>query len=102
MNKRREMLEKMVASGKADSFALYALALEYRTEERVDDAMATFGKLREADPNYLPMYLMAGQILLERDRAAEAKTWLEAGVELATKQGNMKARSELQSALDSC
>src|SRR5260221_14523974 len=101
MNKRREMLEKIVASGKGDSFALYALALEYRTEERVDEAIATFETLRQNDPEYLPMYLMAGQILLERERSAEAKAWLESGVALATRQGNSKARSELLAAIES-
>lgn len=102
MNKRREMLEKMAASGKADSFALYALAMEYSGEHRLEDALRTFQTLRENDPSYLPMYLMAGQLLIDEDRAAEARPWLEAGVALAEKQGNGKARSELAAALGRC
>jgi len=40
MNKRLAFLEKMAAEGKADSFALYALSLEYKAEGRIDDALA--------------------------------------------------------------
>lgn len=102
MNKRLEMLEKLVAEGKADSFGLYALALEYRREGRAADALATFEKLRERDPDYVPMYLMAGQLLLAESRPSDARAWLAAGVERATKKGDGKARSELLSALEEC
>lgn len=102
MSKRLEMLEGLAASGAADAFALYALALEYRSAGRPADALLTFEGLRAKDPSYLPMYLMAGQLLLDEDRAAEARPWLEAGIELARQQGNAKARSELESALESC
>ncbi len=99
MNKRLEMLEKMIASGKADSFAWYALAMEYRKEKRVDDALATFDKLRTSDPSYLPMYLMAGQLLIEVSRGDDARVWLEQGIELARQKGDGKALGELEDAL---
>lgn len=99
MNKRLEMLEKMVASGKADSFARYALAMEYKKEERPEDALSTFSALRAADADYLPMYLMAGQLLIDTRRGEEAKGWLAAGIELAKKKGDAKAQAELEAAL---
>jgi predicted Zn-dependent protease len=99
MNKRLEMLEKMVASGSADSFARYALALEYKREGRAEDALAAFVALRAADPDYLPMYLMAGQLLIDQSRGEEAKGWLVPGMELAEKLGESKARAELEAAL---
>jgi hypothetical protein len=98
MNKRLEMLEKLVASGKADSFARYALAMEYKKEERHDDALATITALREADADYLPMYLMAGQLLIDTRRGDEAKGWLTLGIELAKKKGDGKAQAELEGA----
>lgn len=101
MNKRLEMLEKMLASGGADAFARYALAMEYRKEKRVDDSLRTFEALREIDPSYLPMYLMAGQLLIEAERQAEAKPWLEAGIAVAKQKSDSKALSELESALAS-
>jgi predicted Zn-dependent protease len=102
MSKRVEMLEKLVASGKADSFARYALAMEYRNGERTDDALAAFEALRAGDPDYLPMYLMAGQLLVELGRTAEARTWVEAGVALATRKGDGKAKNELLAVLADC
>ena len=99
MNKRLEMLEKLTHSGKADSFAWYALAMEYRKEKRIPEALATFEKLRQSDPDYVPMYLMAGQMLMETERNAEAVPWLEQGAERARARGDMKALSELEQAL---
>jgi tetratricopeptide (TPR) repeat protein len=99
MNKRLAFLEQHVAAGGADSFALYGLGMEYRKEGRVDDAIATFSRLKEKDPSYLPLYLMAGQTLIDAGRSAEARSWLEAGIEVATRQGDGKALGELESAL---
>jgi tetratricopeptide (TPR) repeat protein len=102
MNKRLAMLEKLLAEGKGDSFARYALAMEYRKEQRTEDALGAFRALREADPDYLPQYLMAGQVLLDEGRGEEARDWLVAGIELARKSGEGKALSELQDALALC
>jgi predicted Zn-dependent protease len=100
MNKRLEMLEKLTTSGQADSFAWYALGMEYRKERRVSDALATFEKLRARDPEYVPMYLMAAQMLMEGDRHEEAVPWLEQGIEKARARADMKAVSELEQALN--
>jgi predicted Zn-dependent protease len=97
MSKRLEMLEKMAAQS-ADPFARYALAMEYAKVERWDDALATFQALRSASPDYLPMYLMAGQLLIDRQRGAEACQWLEAGIDLARRTGDTKALGELDAA----
>jgi uncharacterized protein HemY len=98
-NKRLAMLEKMLAAGQADSFARYALGMEYRKEKRFEDAARTFTDLRQSDAEYLPQYLMAGQTLAEAGRPADAREWLEAGIALARRQGNMKTLGELESAL---
>ncbi len=102
MNKRLAFLEQLVADGNADSFALYGLAMEYRREERVAEAEQVFKDLRAKDPDYLAMYLMAGQLLLAANRKADAREWLQQGLELATRVGNSKALSELQDALEDC
>jgi predicted Zn-dependent protease len=99
MNKRLAFLEQTTQAGSADSFAWYALALEYRKEQRWDDAMAAFRALRDKDPAYLALYLMAGQTLAEAERPAEAREWLEAGITLARTRGDAKTLGELESAL---
>ena len=101
MNKRLAMLEKLTASAQADSFAFYCLGMEYRKEGRVDDALGAFGTLRDRDPGYLAMYLMAGQMLREAARPDDAKGWLTQGIELAKTKGDSKALGELESELAS-
>ena len=99
---RLKMLEKLCASPGADSFAWYALAMEYRKLGRAAEAVSTFGALRERDPGYLPMYLMAGQVLLEQGQQSEARTWLEAGRQVAASKNDSKTLGELEAALADC
>ncbi len=101
MNKRLAFLEQHCASAGADSFAFYGLGMEYRKEGRVDDAIATFNKLRDKDADYIPLYLMAGQTLIDAARGDEAKSWLEAGIAVAQRKGDSHALGELESALAS-
>jgi len=102
MSKRLALLEKMVASNGADSFTVYALAMEYRALGRTDEALRTFDGLRKKDANYVPMYQMAGQLLVGMGRGAEARQWLEAGIEVARRAGDAKASNELEAALADC
>lgn len=100
MSARLEMLEKLTSTGKADSFAWYALALEYRSAERIDDALRAFGELRSRYPDYVPGYQMAGSMLASAGREDEARQWLEQGIERARAAGNDHARAEMQDMLD--
>jgi tetratricopeptide (TPR) repeat protein len=99
MNKRLAFLEQHCASPGADSFAFYGLGMEYRKEGRIEDAVATFEKLKLKDPDYVAVYLMAGQMLIDAGRGPEARTWLESGVAVATRKGDSHALGELESAL---
>lgn len=90
----------MVASGQADSFVWYALAMEYQNAQDFDEAAATFERLRQHDPDYLPQYLMAGQLCSRLDRKPEARELFLAGIGLARRQGDARALSELQAALE--
>jgi predicted Zn-dependent protease len=98
-SKRLEFLVKLTASGKGDPFAWYGLAMEYRSLERVDEALATFESLRSRSPEYVPMYLMCGQMLEKAGRPDDARTWLTAGIDAARKKGDSHAVGELESAL---
>lgn len=100
-SKRLEFLQKLTSSGKADSFAWYGLAMEYRGLERQDEALETFEKLRASAPDYVPMYLMCGQMLQSMGRAADARAWLASGVAAARAKGDGHALSELEGALAS-
>jgi predicted Zn-dependent protease len=97
---RLTMLEQLTEKGEADSFAWYALANEYLSFERNDDALKAFQTLRGKDPDYVPMYLICGQMLLNMGRANEARDWLETGMMKAQEKGESHAMSELEQALD--
>ena len=94
------MLEKLVADGSTDPFHRYALALEYRREDRIDEALETFTSLRQTHPDYLPTYMMAGSLLGELDRGGEASPWFEQGILVAEAQGDTKTAGELRDALE--
>jgi len=99
MSKRLVVLEKMTREGSADPFVWYALAMEYRTLGRHDEALQTFTTLRTTHTDYVPAYLMCAQLLIEVDRRDDARDWLEAGITAAQKKGDAHAVSELREAL---
>jgi tetratricopeptide (TPR) repeat protein len=98
-SKRLAFLEQAIRSGSADSFVYYGLGMEYRKAGRVDESLAIFTELRARDEDYLPMYLMVGQMLTEAERKPEACEWLEAGIALARERADQKALGELETAL---
>jgi predicted Zn-dependent protease len=99
-SKRLAFLQKTTAEGSTDPLAWYGLAMEYRKLERWDEALQTFTSLRAMTPDYVAMYLMCGQMLEGIARVEDARQWLEAGLEQATKKGDSHAAGEIQSALD--
>jgi predicted Zn-dependent protease len=98
-SKRLEFLQKHTASGAADAFAWYGLAMEYRSLDRHDEALAAFEALRAKSPDYVPMYLMCGQMLEKLGRIDDAKQWLSSGMDAARKKGDTHALGELEGAL---
>jgi predicted Zn-dependent protease len=98
-SKRLEFLVKMTSGGNEDPFVWYGLAMEYRSLSRFEEALATFESLRARTPDYVPMYLMCGQMLESMGRAVDARAWLASGIESAHKKGDSHAASELESAL---
>jgi predicted Zn-dependent protease len=100
VNKRIEMLDKMIAKGTKDPFVRYARALELRGLGELEAALSALAEVRALHPDYVPTFLMAGQIAAELERIAEARAWLSDGVAVAKAARDEHARSELQSALD--
>ena len=101
-SKRLENLLKITGSkgsGATDPFAWYGLAMEYRSLERFDESLATFETLRARSPDYVPMYLMCGQMLEKMGRVADARAWFAWGIASARHRGDGHALSEIESAL---
>lgn len=99
MSKRLDMIEQMIAKGSDDPFHFYARAMELRSLDRLEDALAAYGEVRARFPDYVATYLMAAQVAQELERDDDARAWAEAGVDKAQAAGDGKAVSELQQLL---
>lgn len=99
-SKRLDMLDTLVAQDSKDPFHWYARALELRSLERLDEALEAFEavKLRFAD--YVPTYLMAGQVAESLGQTARARGWYTEGLSCAKARGEAHAASELTAALE--
>ena len=93
-------LTDILAQNPTDPFARYGLAMALAAEGRNDDALREYATINQHTPDYVPAWQMSAQLLLKLDRAADARTRLEAGLEAAHRTGNTHAAAELQAMLD--
>ena len=101
MPARADVLRKMIAARPDDPFPRYGLAMELRNTGQRDDAHAEFAALEEKFADYVPAYLMHGQLLVEMGRGEDAKGVLTRGIAVAQKKADGKALGEMQTLLDS-
>jgi predicted Zn-dependent protease len=97
---RIEAFRAFVAKSPDDAFARYSLAMALRNAGRLDDAIAEFRETARRRPDYVPTYLMLGQVLEAAGRSGEAAAAYEAGITAAIPLNDMHARSELTQALE--
>ena len=96
---RRQMLEEFVAKKPDDAFSRYGLAMECMNSGDPAAADEHFRALIERNGDYIPAYLMYGQLLARESRADEARQVLSNGISAASKAGNEHARSEMETLL---
>ena len=99
MSKRLETLQKVIDAGNRDPFARYALGMEFRSLDRLEESLATFEALRAESPDYVAQYLMAGGVAMSLGRRDAARTWFEQGIEVAKARRDDHTLRELQAAL---
>ena len=97
---RRQILEEFVAAKPDDAFTRYGLAMECMNSGDSAAADTHFRALLERDPDYIPAYLMYGQLLARGSRASEAREILSTGIAAAAKKGDEHARSEMEALLN--
>ena len=97
---RIAMLQEALAQSPKDTFARYGLAMEYVNRGDTQTALAEFGTLLEANPDYAAGYQMAAQTLMKAGRDHEARAMLEDGIACAIRIRNQHARSEMEAMLD--
>jgi predicted Zn-dependent protease len=97
---RRQQLEEMLAEFPDDSFLRYGLAMELAGAGDSEGALARFNELMQQDPDYVPAYLQAGQLLARLGREAEARTVYQAGITAARRKGDDHAAGEMEGLLN--
>jgi thioredoxin-like negative regulator of GroEL len=96
---RRQMLEEFVSKKPDDPFSRYGLAMECMNGGDSSAADTHFRALLERNADYIPAYLMYGQLLARESRTTEARQILFAGIAAAAKKGDQHARSEMEALL---
>ena len=97
---RLELLQEMATQDPQNEFTRYGLAQEYANSGRLEEAIAEFSRLLEANPDYAAAYFHGGRALESLDRLEEARQMYQRGVEVCGRTGNQHAGSEMQAALD--
>jgi predicted Zn-dependent protease len=93
------MLEEMLADEPKDTFLRYGLALEYAREGQAQEAVGRLRSLIADQPNYVPAYFQAAQILLRDGENQPAAELLRSGIATAQAQGNGHAAEEMAALL---
>jgi predicted Zn-dependent protease len=97
---RIDEIKEIIAMVPNDPFPRYGLAMEYKNAGDKGEARRCFAELLETHPDYVPQYLMHGQLLVEMGERDEACRILSLGVERARAARNFHAMNETQAALD--
>src|SRR5215831_6054905 len=97
---RLEILKTMVDQNPSDTFALYGLAMELANSGNLEEAVRRYRALLQNNESYAAAYYHGGQALEKLGRIEEARELYEKGIEVTTRSGDLKTRSELQAAVD--
>jgi len=97
---RIEFLEERLQADPNSTFVRYALAMEFVNAGRNEEAWTHFEHLLTHHPEYSAAYYHAGKLLVRTGRPEDARQVLAKGIDVAGKQGNLHARSELEAALE--
>ena len=99
-NERVQFLRDSINVNPDDTFARYALAVEFARDGQSEAAWEHFRHLLEHHPDYAPTYYQAGNLLTSQGRTEEARKVLTQGVEVTRRLGQKHAEGELLAALE--
>ena len=99
MNSRLEQLEQLASKDPDDPFIQYAIALEYVSSHRLEEAAGILERLMAASPDYTAGYHQAGRVYEQLDRDDEARRCNAQGIGVAERQGDAKDLDEMREAL---
>ena len=97
--KRIKKLQKLLEKNPLDPFLIYALTLEFIGKNN-EFCLASFRKLLNEFPDYLPTYYQAAKFFADCDFLEEARTTYEVGIDKITLSKNNKALEEIKNAFN--
>lgn len=95
-----EMFAQMAHADSGNAMIWYGLGNEYAKAERWTEAIATFRKVIEINPDYTAAYQMLGTALSTAGEPEAARLAWQEGVQVASRMGAWKAGQHMQSLLD--
>jgi len=96
---RIDMLLGFIQQKPQDPFPRYALALEYKNANKLDEAKTQFDLLLKDHADYTAGYLHAGNLYVALGLRPEAASIYRNGIEECARRGDAHARGELEGAL---
>ena len=98
---RLEKLQSMLQDSPDDGFLNYALAMEFVSSARKDDALAAFRRVLTLDPQNSAAWFQQAQVLAGMEKFDAARECASQGVAAARAQGDQHAAEEIGGFLES-
>lgn len=98
MSDRLKQLQTFLEGSPDDSFILFAIAKEYEKLKEMDKALEQYLLLKSKDPEYVGLYYHLGKLYEMKEEFDEAVATYQQGMDVAKKQGDKHALSELAGA----
>jgi len=98
LSDRLLQLQNFLKASPDDSFILFAIAKEYEKLNNTDLALDQYLKLRSTDPDYVGLYYHLGKLYEQKEDIDAAVATYKTGMDIAKKQGDKHALSELAGA----
>lgn len=95
---RLEQLKTMSQDDPDNSFIRFAIAMEYKSNDRLEEAIEEFENLRKKDEDYVGLYYHLGECYADNDNEDSAINIYKKGIAIAEKQNDQHAKSELMNA----
>ena len=95
--KRIKELQKLLKKNPLDPFLIYAMTLEFIGKNN-EFCLASFRKLLDEFPDYLPTYYQAAKLFADSGYVEEARATYKLGIEKTTLAQNKKALEEIKNA----
>jgi predicted Zn-dependent protease len=93
---RLEALRAMLEDDPADPFTRYAVAMELRALDRLDEALDELAGLAKDAPDYVATYYQYARALQAKGRTDDAVAAARRGVEVAGAAGDDHTKDELE------